>query len=350
MTVTGPVAPELLGRTLPHEHLIADLTPRPGTVAGRALAERIRPAGGADLYRAPLTMDLLGEVSLGAPNRDNELLDDERRITDEIAGFARAGGGTIVDLTSDGLGRDPAALRRIAESSGLNIVMGSGWYHPAWVEGLADRTAESLTAELVHDLTDGVDGVRAGIIGELAALDPGDPAERAVLAAAARASRETGAPISIDRSPDPRLQQSVLDALADEGADLARVAVGHCDALTPRPEELQPLLDRGVYVQFDALGRLPSVLSLADDRDVATAVIELGRRGYTDRILLSHDISRKEQLLSYGGGGYGFLLEQFLPYLRGMSGADDALLEAITVQNPRRFLTIRTAETGRGGT
>ncbi|MEV4182597.1 hypothetical protein AB0J28_14280 [Streptosporangium canum] len=141
-------------------------------------------------------------------------------------------------------------------------------------------------------------------------------------AGAVHASAATGAPISLGRSDDPATQQRVLDLLAEEGADLARVAVGHCDALSPRPDELEPLLDRGVFVQFDQLGRLPSVLSVSDDQDVATAVLELARRGHAERILLSQDVSTKSQLLGYGGGGYGFILRQFVPYLK-MLGADE---------------------------
>ncbi|MFD0884983.1 phosphotriesterase, partial [Streptosporangium algeriense] len=136
-------------------------------------------------------------------------------------------------------------------------------------------------------------------------------------------------------------QRRVLDLLAEEGADLTRVVVGHCDPLSPRPDELEPLLERGVFVQFDQLGRLPSVLSVSDDQDVATAVVELARRGHAERVLLSQDVSAKLHLLAYGGGGYGFILQQFVHYLR-MVGADDALIETVTVRNPRRLLTITT--------
>ncbi|GIH71957.1 phosphotriesterase family protein [Sphaerimonospora thailandensis] len=334
VTVRGDIAPDLLGAVLPHEHLLSDFTP-PGETPGD------RSASGLRIYRAPLTMELLGEVAMGAPNRDDRLLGDGELAADEAASFKHAGGGTLVDVTSIGLGRDPAGLRRIAETTGLNVVMGSGWYHPAWAGGLAGRDVGSLTEEIVRDLTEGVDGVRAGIIGEIAPLDPREPAERAILVAAARASAATGAPICLDRCADPVTQRLALDLLAEEGADLTRVAVGHCDALSPRPDELEPLLDRGVFVQFDRLGRLPSVRSVSDDQDVAAAVIELARRGHAERILLSHDVSAKSQLLAYGGGGYGFVLQQFVPYLK-MLGADDALLETITVRNPKRLLTTAT--------
>lgn len=342
VAVTGEVAAASLGAVLPHEHLLSDFAPPDDTPQSWARAGLIRPAGASALrlYRAPLTMDLLGEVSLGAVNRDDRLLADEALAAAEAAAFREAGGGTVVDLTPPGHGRNPAGLRRIAEATGLTVVMGCS-PHRADGRGPQDlpggRDAAGLADELVRELTVGVGGVRAGIIGALPALDPGLPYERALLVAAARASAATGAAISIGRSDDPGAQQRVLDVLAEEGADLARVAVGHCDALSPDPGALEPLLARGVFVQFDQLGRLPSALSVSDDQDVAAAVLELACRGHADRVLLSQDVRAKSQLLAYGGGGYGFLLQQFVPYLR-MLGAGDDLIETVTVGNPRRLL------------
>ncbi|MFF8811308.1 phosphotriesterase family protein [Streptomyces pactum] len=341
VTVTGEVPPDALGPVLPHEHLLSDVAPPGDSAASWAAVGRTRPGPGSPLrlYQAPLTMGLLGDIARGAPNRDNWLLDDEELATTEARAFREAGGATLVDVTTTGLGRSPAALRRIAAATGLHIVMGAGRHHPARAGSPAGVDAGRLTEEIVRDITEGVDGIRAGIIGALAALDPREPAGRALLAAAARASAATGAAVTLRRSEDPGTQQRVLDLLAEEGADLTRVAVGHCDPLAPRPDDLEPLLARGVFVQFDQLGRLPTVHSVSDDQDVAAAVLELGRRGYAERLLLSQDVHTKDRLLAYGGGGYAFLLRQFVPYLR-MAGADDALVEAVTVRNPRRLLTL----------
>ncbi|MER6507511.1 phosphotriesterase [Nonomuraea sp. NPDC001636] len=366
VAVTGEVPAASLGAVLPHEHLLSDFAPPDDTPESWARTGRTRPtaAGALWLYRAPLTMDLLGEIGMGAVNRDDLLLGDAGLAAAELAAFREAGGGTVVDLTADGLGRDPAGLRRLAEETGVTVVMGCGRHHPTRISAQhhpaptsardaaaptsardAAALAEELTEELVGDLTEGVRGVRAGIIGELAALDPGVPAERALLVAAARAAAATGAAVSLARNDDPAVQQRVLDLLAEEGADLTRVAVGRCDALSPRPDDLEPLLGRGVFVQFDQLGRLPTALSVSDDQDVAAAVLELARRGHAGRLLLSQGVRTKSQLLAYGGGGYAFLLRQFVPYLR-MLGADDELIETLTVRNPRRLLTLRTEEAG----
>ena len=66
---------------------------------------------------------------------------------EEAGEFYKAGGSTIVDVTSIGIGRDPQALLRISRASGLNVVMGGGHYvylthgeniHKATVEELAE--------------------------------------------------------------------------------------------------------------------------------------------------------------------------------------------------------------------
>jgi phosphotriesterase-related protein len=45
-------------------------------------------------------------------------------------------------------------------------------------------------------------------------------------------------------------------------------------------------------------------------------------------------------LTRYGGNGYAYLAETFLPRLRA-AGVSDAEIQTITAENPRRLLTIR---------
>src|SRR5690606_12468492 len=115
-----------------------------------------------------------------------------------------AEGGASVDVTNISLGRDPRKLVEIARRSQVHIVMGAGWYRQAWhPSGHDDRDVDSLTAEIVRDITVGVgdSGVRAGIIGEVSAIDivtdPRDSAEVKGIRAAARASQLTGAAITL---------------------------------------------------------------------------------------------------------------------------------------------------------
>jgi phosphotriesterase-related protein len=161
-SVLGPLAPETLGVTLPHEHVLIDF---------RVMFAE--PAAASDLGRAwqPVGLDNLGWVRQNFnANLDNLRLLDEQVAQDEITLFRRAGGHTVVDPTPRSLGRDPRALARIARGTGLNIVMGSGYYvaaaHPPDMDR---RSVEDLARELIADITVGVGdtGVRSGLPGEI---------------------------------------------------------------------------------------------------------------------------------------------------------------------------------------
>ena len=71
---------------------------------------------------------------------------------------------------------------------------------------------------------------------------------------------------------------------------------------------------------------------------VADAIPQLIEAGHADRILLSQDVCTKMQLKAYGGTGYSFILERFLPEMRSR-GVSEEHIEMMMVQNPARVLT-----------
>src|SRR5437868_8123192 len=113
VTVTGPVPPERIGFTLPHEHLSC----RPELVRTRS--------------------ELLDYTS------------DPDVLTAELHDFRRRAGSCVVDLTSAGLGRDPTWLRNLATGSGVYAVMGAGWYRDSFYppDAAIDRRSVDDLAE-----------------------------------------------------------------------------------------------------------------------------------------------------------------------------------------------------------
>ena len=341
VTVAGEIDPADLGITLVHEHLVADLdTPVDSDEGWRAVGRQRPDAAAARLrYESPLTLDALGTVGLGAPNRANWHLTEQVAVP-EAAAFASAGGGTLVSATLPGQGRDPAALARLSRVAGVHVVMGTGWYHPAWSPELAERSAGQLAETMLAELDHGVDGVRAGLIGTLGDLDPLIPGERTLLYAAAHAAARSGAALSLECARDAVRQREVLAILTAEGVDLSRVVLARCDGIAP--DAIRALLDAGVFVQFDGLGEIPSVYTEVADHDVALTLLELDARGHREQLLVSRGARHRIALRAFGGSGYPFITEQFLPYLR-MLGGTDGLVEALTVGNPGRLLTTRAA-------
>ena len=110
----------------------------------------------------------------------------------------------------------------------------------------------------------------------------------------------------------------------------------------------------GTYIQFDTLGRvgapvarysyiydtdLNRVYQSAGDVLVAEAIPQLIEAGYEDRILLSQDVCMKIHLKAYGGTGYSFVMEKFLPYLLTL-GVTEEQATKMMFDNPMRVLTL----------
>jgi phosphotriesterase-related protein len=349
MTVAGPIDGEQLGVTLTHEHLLIDVSYKwvqPTEVTLRALAEQ------------PITLANLGYLrrNIGAL-KANLRLDDIETAAAEALAFRREGGGTIVDVSPVGIGRDPRALRAIAAQAGINVVTCTGYYlarsHPPTV---AAATMQALADQMIGEIRDGIDetGIRPGIIGEIGLGEPmyvaghsGDEMHRdeeKVLRAAGRAHLATGLPITLhiyNYRPN-RLAHLALDVLAQEGVGLDHVVVGHLDNRIDL-DYAASVMDRGAFAEFDTFG-IEAYIDASwseypRDTERIAALATLIARGYLDRLLVSHDVCTKMQLLAYGGWGYSHLSRNIEPRLR-RAGVSAAQIETIRVSNPRRLLDV----------
>ena len=306
-TVRGPIEPGLLGWTLPHEHT---------AIALWHIANRW------DYW---------------------ELRRDEPVIVEALEAFAHVGGSGLVDLTLPGVGRDPAWLVGLSEAAGLHIVTGTGWYREAYypAEALIDRrSVDDLADEMVREATDGIgdSGIRPGIIGEIGTDKPWLSAqEERVHRAAARAARRSGLAITT-HAVQSTVGLDQLTIFEEEGADLSRVVIGHADS-NPSAAYHRAIVERGASVEFDFLGMSFTPLERHGEDRLVDSIRDLLARGHVSRILLSQDVCHDSQLSRYGGHGYTYLADTFLPRLRGAGVSEDEI-RTITVENPRRLLTI----------
>jgi phosphotriesterase-related protein len=341
-TVRGPISPEELGPTMPHEHVLIDLQcnlhPAPPEAGlGADWVERpITPETRADAVHWPETI------------RDDLLIDDDANAIWELGLLRDAGGGAVIDATTIGIGRDPEALRRISEASGIHISMGTGWYvfrsHAAEID---ERSEDDLADQMVREIEVGVGetGIRAGHIGEIGAEGPTD-LEFKVLRAAAQAQGRTGAMLLIHQVyvPGDRVtQHRLLDAVEGAGGDISRTVLAHMDRTGMDPEQQLSLLERGANVLYDIWGYEQS-RGEAWGRPVPSDAIRIRdfarliEAGYRDQILASQDICLKTMLTRYGGSGYAHILRRVVPGMRAL-GLSQADIDAIIVANPRRLLT-----------
>jgi phosphotriesterase-related protein len=337
MTVLGPIAVEELGITLMHEHLLNDCRcwwHPPVTPERQHLAEGpVRPA-------------ILGELRMDPfVNRDNCALDDEQAAMEELAPFVALGGRSLVDPTCRGIGRNPAALVRISRATGLQIVMGSGYYlessHPAAVAGMS---AEAIADELVREALDGVDGVRIGLIGEIGVSAAFTAAEEKSLRGAAQAQRRTGLPLMVHLPGWFRHGHRVLDLVEAEGGDVRHTVLCHMNPSHADVDYQTSLARRGAFIEYDMIGMdyfyADQGVQCPADWETAAAIARLIDWGYGDRLLLSQDVFLKMMLTRHGGFGYAYLLRHYLPRLRRL-GVAGAALEALLATNPRRVFSSR---------
>ncbi len=344
-TVRGPVAADLIGRTLIHEHLHIDLRP--------VLAEHGYAGDSAVPFEA-----VAGEARWNPGiHESNYDLTDIDLVCEELALVIPHKVNCVVDATPADLGRNPAALRELAERLDMHLVMGAGWYleasHRRQIGGLS---VDQLVQRIVDECIDGVGdtGIRPGIIGEIGTNDPATDSEMTVVRAAALAGAQTGRAVSIHLHPWGSEGHDVLDAALSAGMAVDRILLNHMTTAVTDMSYLRSILDRGVNVAFDLFGFDHSLLGegryAPSDWDVVRAMADLVGAGHVEQIFMSQDIGVRTRLHRYGGWGYDHLAKHVVPIMARM-GIGEADIEVIFAANPRRLLTLdQPPQSTTGGT
>jgi len=260
---------------------------------------------------------------------------------------------TVVEPTAMLLGRDIAALQRLASETRLQIVACTGIYtYDHLPQFLANRSEDFIADLFVHDIEQGIQGtdVKAAFI-KCAADEAGvnDRIEK-VHRAAARASLRTGAPIMAHSRPASNTGPRQVEVFLEEGVAPEKIQIAHTGD-TDDLDYIERLLNRGVYIGMDRYG---IDLFLPTDRRNAT-VLELLARGHAERMFLSQDFDIPiangldwyppemiEQLQAAGAAtdwSMTFLFEGVIPTLKE-GGMSDAQLETMLVENPPRWLGV----------
>jgi len=333
-TVLGLVAPEALGPTLMHEHLLVDIRP---------------PSKREPAHLGPeLALDTVWAINYGTlPAARNYLLADVAVATAEARRMVAAGGRTIVELSSGGLEPRPEALATIARESGAHVVMGCGHYVDEFQpDANRARSADDFARDMITAAFEGAwgTGVRAGIIGEIGCQAPWTALERRVMQGAIVAQQETGLALNVHPGRHPDQPQEVADFVKAHGGDLGRTIISHIDRTIFDVERLLRLADTGCVLEFDLFGQESSYYRLADidmpnDAVRLRAIRVLIERGHGDRVVISHDICYQSRLVAFGGHGYGHIFANVVPMMR-RRGFTEKEIDAILVDTPRRLLEI----------
>jgi phosphotriesterase-related protein len=305
-TITGDVAPKDWGVTLTHEHLFTDL-------------------------RGPTVLD----YGQGDPEHVAATL------LPYLEEAADLGSSALIEYSTMGVGRNPAILKKLGEVSPLKIIAPTGVYREAYVpEELKTKTIPELVDMWTHDITTGIDGtdLKAGFI-KMSVSDEGiTELEAKHLQAAVLTSQRTGA-IVASHTIGGQLAKQEINLLADYGLDLNRFIWTHAQSETDEDYHLWAV-ERGVYISIDAIGS-----GWASDDDMLHHTLNLIEKGYTNRILLSHDGGWYDPSQPDGqppdGGIRGFtaLFKEFIPALKA-NGVSAEIIATITIRNPAEAFTL----------
>ncbi len=341
-TVLGDIDPTEMGITLAHEHILCDST--------AWFQEPMDPEARVFADAEPAIENLWWMRQHPNSNRHLLVLDDTDIAVRELEAYAKLGGRTVIDLSCTGLGGQPRQLVDVSRRTGLNVVLGTGFYVGASLDDdVKNATVEELTERIVAEITDGIGdtGVCAGVIGEVGMSHPLESVEERSLRAAARASLATGAAISVHTAAHAVEVDSALvaaDILREEGADLSRVVMGHMDTTLHRPEYHRRVLALGCFVEFDLFGHefFESENDFISPGDYAKtkSVSRLIEEGYAAQLLLSHDTCYKIQLRTWGGYGYAHLLQNILPRFV-LEGIPESVILGIMSENPARLFPLQ---------
>ena len=310
-TVNGPMDVEELGRTLIHEHF--------------------RTTDEAARFQFPHLYD--------------EAAEWEAAIADANA-VRSHGVATVVEPSAMFLHRDAAFSRRVADESGLNVVLATGIYtYDHLPQVFLNRNEDQLAEVFVHEIEHGIQGttIKPAFI-KCAADEPGvTPNIEKVHRAAARASQQTGLPIMAHSRPASGTGPEQMRIFSEEGVEPGRVQVAHTGD-TDDLDYIERLLDTGCWIGMDRYGL---DIFLPTEKRNAT-VLALLERGYADRMFLAQDYCSTIDWFPREVQDYlkaqevpkwsmTFLFEEVIPELeqRGMSREQ---LDQMMVENPKRWL------------
>ncbi len=304
MTVNGPIAPEQMGTTLPHEHVLVDF----------AGAEAVSP----DRY-------------------------DRREVFETVLPHLQRartlGLQTLVEATPAYLGRDPVLLKQLADASGMHLLVNTGYYGAREDQHLPRHAfadpADSLAARWIREWTTGIDGtgIRPGFIKIGVDGGPLSDIDRKLIQAAARTHLRTGLTIAAHTGPAAGAldQLAVLEA---EGVDPSAWIWVHAQAEDDSTFHFRAARS-GAWISFDGLA--------SDNVELYVArVAFMKAEGLLHRVLVSHDAGWYH--VGEPGGGtfrpYDTLFTDFLPALEAAGFTAEEIHQLIAV-NPAEAFTVR---------
>jgi len=336
ISVRGEISEEQLGLTLPHEHFLCDVRNWMHPLSEDPLLREV--------FKGPVKLENRGEVIYkNFYFEDNLLLDDIEVAIAEAKKFKNSNGSTIVDVTPKEVGRNPTSILKISESTGLNIIIGSGNYVLSSLSEEDKKKSErQIAKEIIKEFYCGIDdtGIKPGVIGEIGVSDIKNSLEIKNLKASAYAQKKIGCGLIIHPPIWEKNGKDILDILEEVGVDFRKVVLCHCDPTLKDGDYHDFIAKKGAYIEYDQFGMEVMTYEgkfLPSDGERIEAVLGQIKRGNINKILISHDICFKITLTKWGGWGYSHIVNHIFPRFK-QRGLNQEFIDIITKENPKNLL------------
>lgn len=268
---------------------------------------------------------------------DDCRLDCRSETIKELKELYQNGVRNIVEVTNRGIGRDVDYINDIARETNINIILSTGYYKDPFLPDEVEKLSiKELADIMIMEIEHGIEGsdIKASIIGEIGtSLNKMTILEEKVFRASALAQLKTNVPITTHTTLGTYAKEQIT-LFKDMNVDLEKVIIGHVD-LCGDEDYIEDLLNEGVYVEFDTIGKI----SYLPDETRADILASLIKKGWEEKIVMSMDITRKSHLKYLGGVGYSYIFDTFIPMLRERGVEASSILQ-ILEKNPKKLLGI----------
>ncbi|GAB6022053.1 hypothetical protein CHUAL_006199 [Chamberlinius hualienensis] len=342
-TVLGDISPRDVGVTLTHEHLSMDFS-----------FMGVQPTNELDkrMVNCPYTLENFGWIQRNPFSHPYNLLlndaESQSAVLEEMRFFKLNGGGTIVENSTTGLGRNVAFLRRVATETNINVIAGAGFYiGKSQSESVKNKSVEELSQIIKEEMTHRTDGVdvKCGFIGEIASIYPIQTFEGRVLKASGVVQSELGCGVMIHPHRVKEAPYETLRIYLEAGGRADKIVMAHLDRTLFDVESLLDFAELGTFMEFDMFGIECSHYQLNDSVDMPSDAsrIQLLKRlieedkGLQERIVLAHDNYAKHRLMKFGGHGYSHLLKNIRPKMLSRGITQEAI-DNFFIHNPAKWL------------
>ena len=303
-TVRGPIDAGQMGVTLVHEHVLVDF------------------AGAEKVSRSRYDAD-----------------EAFRTILPHLQDLQKRGCRTLVECTPAYLGRDPLLLRRLSETSGLNIVTNTGYYGAANDIAVPRHayaeTARQLADRWTSEARLGIEGtaVRPGFVKIGVDAGPLSDIDRKLVEAGGLCHLDTGLTLAI-HTGNGAAALEIISILKEAGVSPEAYVWVHAQNEKDRATHSWAA-QQGAWVALDGVS--PQSLE-----PYVEAVVDLFHRDRLDRVLVSQDAGWYRVGEPKGGAyrPYTFLFDAFVPALRAR-GLSEADIRTLLVENPARAFAVR---------